>query len=97
MEFQCKKTENCFSDSQTYEYRLCISAEEFLPAYGESALAVKRSDSFRRPFFTADAPDGTRIKGVLKEPVIKVSFPEASWEQAKAAFEARLSALEVSK
>lgn len=30
MNFEVKKTENCFADSQTYEYRLPMTSQEFL-------------------------------------------------------------------
>jgi hypothetical protein len=91
MVFESAKTENCFSDSRTYDYRLPVTAEAF------SALLdgwdMRENRKYRRPMFTADK-NGVNVKGVLSGTIIKVSFPEDRWEAEKAAFEAWLGGLE---
>jgi len=84
MQFEVKKSENCFVDSQSYEYRLPIDGLSF------SALLdgweIKEIHKYRRPIFTADK-DGVNAKGILKANIIKVSYPEERWETEKAKFE----------
>jgi len=90
MQFEVKKTNNCFSDSLTYEYRLPIAGQEF------SALLcdweVCENHKFRRPLFIADK-DGVNIKGILKANVVQVSFPDDSWTYKKENFESWLASL----
>jgi len=84
MEYEAKKAENCFADSQSYEYRLPIDGQSFSTLL--DGWDVKLHHKYRRPMFTADR-DGVNIKGILKAKVIKVSFPESRWEIEKAKFE----------
>jgi len=87
MQYEVKKTENCFADSRTYEYRLPLDGERFsrlLSGWGD--WEISENHKFRRPLFTADR-DGVNVKGILKANVIKVSFPEDRWEAEKADFE----------
>ena len=88
MRYEVKKTENCFVDSQTYEYKLPLDGQSFAALL--SGWEVRENHKYRRPLFTADK-DGVNIKGVLKAGVIKVSFPENGWEAEKADFESWLS------
>lgn len=91
MIFTSKKTENCFADSQTYEYALPVSGEEFralLPA----DWAIRLNTKLRRPVFVAER-DGVNIKGVLALSTIRVSFPDERWESEKRAFEEWLEGL----
>lgn len=90
MRFECKKTENCFADSQTYEYRLPTDGESF--ASRLSDWETRRNMKLRRPVFVADRA-GVNIKGVLASDTIKVSFPAQSSETDKAAFEAWLGGI----
>jgi len=85
--FECKKAENCFSESQTYEYRLpCSMGEQFLNGLGAAgALTCRRQ--IRRPFFTLDLPGNTHVKGVIGDDLIKASFPSEGFEECKARFE----------
>ena len=88
MRFDWEKTENCFAGSQTWEYRLPISARVL-----ESRLSgwdVRENHRYRRALMTADR-DGVNIKAALDAAVIRVSFPEERWEAEKAAFERWLS------
>jgi len=85
MIFECKKIENCFADSQTYEYKLPVTAEDFLQLLGEG-WDTRCNHKLRRPVFLAEG-HGLRIKGTLAGNLIRVSFPDASWEQEKISFE----------
>lgn len=82
---ECKKTENCFTDSQTYEYRLPITAGDFLQFLDER-WELRRNDRLRRPVFLAGR-DGVHIRGILAGNVIRVSFPDQSQKQKKENFE----------
>ena len=84
MWFEVKKAENCFSDSRSYEYRLPIDGTGFSALLG--GWEVREHHKYRRPMFTADK-DGVNIKGILKASIVKVSFPEARWEEEKVGFE----------
>lgn len=91
MVFDSAKTENCFADSRTYDYRLPVTAEAFAARLAGWRVAENRK--YRRPMFTADK-NGVNVKGVLSGRVIKASFPEDRWEAEKAAFENWLAGLE---
>ncbi|MEG1808576.1 MAG: hypothetical protein RR244_01875 [Oscillospiraceae bacterium] len=45
------------------------------------------NSKFRRPVFSLELPDGTQIKGLLSEHMIKASFPNDDFEHSKAEFE----------
>lgn len=81
----CKKTENCFADSRTYEYALSISAEEFMRLL-DGTWQIRKNMKLRRPVFLAER-DQIRIRGILAGSVIRVSYPEASWKTQKKNFE----------
>ena len=89
MEFEVRKTENCFVNSETYEYSLPIGAEEFLKLI-EDDYNVRLNTRLRRPVFIAESEE-IKIKAVLKSQKIRVSFDEARWEELKEQFEAFLS------
>ena len=88
MEFTCKKTENCFSDSQTFEYDLPVTGRELLPLL--DGWESRTNERLRRPAFSADR-DGVNIKGILVFDVVKVSYPDGGWEAEKERFERWLS------
>lgn len=92
MNFTCKKTENCFADSQTYEYVLPITGEELL--YMMALWETRRNDKLRRPTFAADR-DGVNLKGALAGNIARVSYPTERWEAEKAKFEDWLRAQNV--
>ena len=92
MNFSVKKTENCFADAQTYEYRLPINGRSF--ASFLEGWEVKEIHKYRRPLFIADK-DGINVKGILEAYVIRASYPENRWEAEKASFENWLSSLPV--
>ena len=89
MEFEVRKTENCFVNSETYEYSLPIGAEEFLKLI-EDDYSVRLNTRLRRPVFKAESED-IKIKAVLKSQKIRVSFSEERWESLKEEFEAFLN------
>ncbi|NMD44314.1 MAG: hypothetical protein GYA88_02690 [Clostridiales bacterium] len=89
MEFEVRKTENCFVNSETYEYSLPIGAEEFLKLI-EDDYSVRLNTRLRRPVFIAESED-IKIKAVLKSQKIRVSFSEERWESLKEEFEAFLN------
>lgn len=85
MEFEVRKTENCFVNSETYEYSLPIRAEEFLKLI-EDDYSVRLNTRLRRPVFIAESED-IKIKAVLKSQRIRVSFNDERWERLKDEFE----------
>ncbi len=88
MNFECTKTENCFADSQTYEYKIPMTGEQFVALL--SGWEVRVNKRLRLPVFIADR-DGVNLKGMLVHKLIRASFPTDSWEEGKAAFEAWLT------
>ncbi len=92
MKFDVKKTENCFADSRTYEYRLPVDNTALIALLDGFSVTV--NERFRRPMFLAQADDGVRLKGVLRESILKASFPEDAWQEHKARFEALLTRLQ---
>ncbi len=84
--FDIKKVDNCFKDSQTYEYKLNIEInEEFLEKL--KSLGSIEIKNFRRPIFMINCENKNEIKGVIKSNIIKVSFPEDMWQIRKEEFE----------
>ena len=84
--FDIKKVDNCFKDSQTYEYKLNIEIdEEFLEKL--KSLGSIEIKNFRRPIFMINCENKNEIKGVIKSNSIKVSFPEDMWQIRKEEFE----------
>ena len=90
MRFEVKKVDNCFVDSLSFEYRLPVDGQQFSSLL--TGWEVKENHKFRRPLFTADN-NGVNVKGILKANVIKVSYPQESWEKDKEEFETRLELL----
>lgn len=91
--FACKKVENCFSGAHIYDYRLNSKAtEEWLTSLAAGG-SIKFFKHFPRPCFQADLPDGTTLKGVIADTVIKASFPSDNPEASKHSFEKLLTAL----
>ena len=91
MRFDVRKAENCFAESQSYEYRLPLDGQSFSSLL--EGWEVRENHKFRRPLFIADK-GGINVKGILKANVIKASFPEARWQEEKESFERWLNALE---
>lgn len=82
---ECKKINNCFKDSQTFAYRLPITSKELSEAFLQEG-EIKINNQFRRPIFNA-VIGTTRIKGILDESIIKVSFLDEHWQVQKNVFE----------
>ena len=87
--FTVEKTENCFTDAQTYAYasplKMDETALEAFARFGE--MEIKRN--YRRPFYFIRG-GGMEIKGILNDTRFKVSYPDAAWQEKKNAFEAFL-------
>lgn len=84
MKFTCKKTENCFADSQTYEYVLPVSGEALLGRL--AGWETRRNEKLRRPTFSADR-GGVNVKGTLAGNAVRVSYPTDGSPAEKAKFE----------
>lgn len=91
MKYEVKKTENCFSDTQTYEYRFPIDNQELLQYL--KLFSIKKYETLRRPTFLATDAGGIQIKGILKDNICKVSFPDVTWEVSKIEFEGFIESL----
>lgn len=89
MEFEVRKTENCFVNTETYEYSVPITAEDFLKLI-EDDYNVRLNMKLRRPVFIAESED-IKIKAALKSQKIRVSFNEERREELKEKFEAFLN------
>lgn len=85
-DYEVKKVENCFKDSQTYEYKLEVNLDEST-IHKFSPLGEIIIKNFRRPIFMINCKDNTKIKGVINTNIIKVSFEDVSWEDSKKRFE----------
>lgn len=84
MNIECKKTNNCFADSQTYEYRLPVTVEEF--AARLEGWQLRRNERLRRPVLIGER-GRVKAKGVLSGDLLRVSYPDDRWEAEKEAFE----------
>ncbi|MGI6498494.1 MAG: hypothetical protein ACOX0U_06705 [Oscillospiraceae bacterium] len=89
--FEAQKTDNCFADAKTWEYRISCRNEQLLHQL-EKLGQVSYKMNLRRPIFKLSTDDGVRIKGNLAGSLLRVSFPTERWEAAKEAFEQTLSA-----
>lgn len=85
MILDCKKAENCFQDSQTYEYRIPLTAEDFLRIL-DSTWQTRCNYRLRRPVFISEK-DGIHIKGILSGTILRISFPNKNYESVKKNFE----------
>lgn len=84
--FQVKKVDNCFKDSQTYEYKLEIIIDENL-INKLNELGEVEIKKFRRPIFMINCKNENKIKGVINSNIIRVSFPDNMWQYRKEEFE----------
>lgn len=91
MKFKVKKTENCFSNTQTYEYSLPVSNQELMKFL--TLFSIKEFTALRRPTFLATDAGGVQIKGIIKDNICKVSFPDLTWETSKMEFESFIDLL----
>lgn len=92
-QYECKKVENCFSGSHVYEYRLAIkTTEEFLACFNAIG-SIKYYRNFPRPCFHSTLFDGTTVKGIIADWVIKVRFPDNDPQGSKEYFEIFLEKL----
>ena len=84
MKFQVKKIENCFADSETYEYLLPVTGEAFLSFLQGWEVRVNRK--LRRPVGIA-CREAVTIKCTLAGSAFRVSFPQNNWAAEKLEFE----------
>ena len=92
-QYDCRKVENCFSGANIYEYRLRIKADEGFLENFTSVASLKYYKNFPRPCFQATLSDGTTLKGVIADSVIRVSFPDNQPQSSKDDFETLLENL----
>ena len=84
MEIRETKVENCFAESQTYEYVLTVTGGEFLE--GLKDWSVRFNRKLRRPVGIAER-DGVVLKTVLAGSTVRASFPDGCWQEKKREFE----------
>ena len=84
MNFQVKKAENCFSDSETYEYQLPINGREFLSFLEKWKIRINQK--LRRPTAIAEK-DGIVLKCTLGGNLFRISFPNSRQSEQKEEFE----------
>ena len=90
MNFKVIKTENCFADSETYEYILPVTGEKMLPYLENWDIRINRK--LRRP--TVIAQKGhIIIKCTLEGTVFRVSYPNDFLREHKTKFEQILRGL----
>jgi hypothetical protein len=87
MRFERKKAEDCFSDSESYEYRVAMTGKEFVAALEGVGAQVRVNEKLRRPTFVAKLDDGVRLKGILSANVVKAGFDPETHEEQQARFE----------
>lgn len=90
MKFEVKKVDNCFSDAQSYEYKVPVTGQQIIRHM--SGWNIKENHKYRRAMFIGNR-DGSHTKGVLKANVFRVSFRDDRWEWEKAEFEVWLGGL----
>ena len=84
MNFQVKKSENCFSDCETYEYLLPLTGKELLGFL--NGWCIRVNQKLRRPAAIAEK-NGVILKCTLDGNVFRVSFPCSTHSAKKEAFE----------
>ncbi|MFA6849258.1 MAG: hypothetical protein WCS30_02815 [Selenomonadaceae bacterium] len=93
MRVECKKVENCFVSTHMYAYYLDMKiSEEFVQAFSAFGVVVFHK-KFPRPFFKVTLTNGTTIKGVLNDTVIKAQYPDNDPQTSKQVFEKLLDEL----
>ena len=84
--FKVQKVDNCFKNSQSYEYKLNVEVNEELLKKLQN-LGEIEIKNFRRPIFMINCENKKKIKGVINSKIIRVSFPDDIWEERKESFE----------
>ena len=90
MNIRVMKIDNCFAETQTYEYMLDITGGEFLK--GLEGWKLRINEKLRRPVGIASR-DGVIIKAALEGHSVRVSYPDACWLMKKMEFEEYLEKL----
>ena len=90
MNFKEMKIENCFADSQTYEYLLPVTGRELLEFLPDWQARI--NEKLRRPTIIAKK-DQVIIKCFPDGNTFRVSFPDRLWAIEKQNFEVFLEKL----
>lgn len=91
--FEVKKVENCFKNSQTYEYKINVNLDKEFIDDKLSVLGEVTVKPYRRPIFMITCEDNTKIKGIINSKTMKVSFEDGKVENSKEEFERFLNDL----
>ena len=91
--FEVKKVENCFKNSQTYEYKIDVNLDKEFIDDKLSVLGEVVVKAYRRPIFMITCQDNTKIKGIINSKTMKVSFADDKVEASKEDFEKFLNDL----
>ena len=91
--FEVKKVENCFKNSQTYEYKIGVNLDKEFIDDKLSVLGEVTVKPYRRPIFMITCQDNTKIKGIINSKTMKVSFEDGKVEDSKIEFEKFLNDL----
>lgn len=84
MNFQVKKSENCFSDCETYEYLLPLTGKELLSIL--KGWNIRLNQKLRRPAAIAEK-NGVVLKCTLSGNLFRISFPNTTQPGLKDEFE----------
>ena len=90
MNYSVVKIENCFSDSESYEYTLPIQGTAMINLLSDWEIRINQK--LRRPVAIA-SKQGIVMKFILAGNRYRVSFPESRWQDEKQTFEAYLENL----
>jgi hypothetical protein len=87
MRAEGRKVENCFASTHMYEYCLPKRISEAVVQEFAAFGVVTFHKNFPRPFFKVIFTDGTTVKGVLHDSIIKVQYPDNDPQTSKQQFE----------
>ena len=90
MNYSVIKIENCFSDSESYEYTLPIQGTAMVSLLSDWEIRINQK--LRRPVAIA-SKQGIVMKFILAGNRYRVSFPESRWQDEKQTFETYLENL----
>lgn len=91
--FTCNRVENCFSKTAIFQYQVHFKIDDRFLSRFEQVGIVKCHRNFPRPYFNITLPDGTAIKGILNDVVLKVIFPFEDAERSQKNFEQLLDSI----
>lgn len=88
--FECKRAENCFSQSAVYQYRMERRIDDAWLAGFEQYGTVQCQRNLPRPFFKIRFPDGVELKGIIGDLGFRAAFPPDQPAVHQANFEQKL-------